>query len=71
MNSMNKDIIDQIRLERKKQGITQTELANLLGCPQPSIWPRTYGWQSQRCGQHCLQSHLLHPSQCHTGKVFP
>lgn len=37
MNSMNKDIIDQIRLERKKQGITQTELANLLGCPQPSI----------------------------------
>ena len=31
------DIIDQIKLERKKQGITQTELANLIGCPQPSI----------------------------------
>ena len=37
MNHMNKDIIDQIKLERKRQGITQTELANLLGCPQPSI----------------------------------
>ena len=23
--------------ERKKQGITQTELARLVGCPQPSI----------------------------------
>lgn len=37
MSYPHKDIIDQIKLERKKQGITQTELANLLGCPQPSI----------------------------------
>ena len=37
MSYPHKDIIDQIRLERKRQGITQTELANLLGCPQPSI----------------------------------
>ncbi len=37
MSYPHKDIIDQIKLERKRQGITQTELANLLGCPQPSI----------------------------------
>ena len=37
MSYPHKDIIDQIKLERKRQGVTQTELANLLGCPQPSI----------------------------------
>lgn len=37
MSYPHKDIIDQIKLERKKQGITQTELARLVGCPQPSI----------------------------------
>ena len=37
MSYPHKDIIDQIKAERKRQGITQTELANLLGCPQPSI----------------------------------
>ena len=37
MSYPQKDIIDQIKMERKKQGITQTELANLIGCPQPSI----------------------------------
>lgn len=37
MSYPHKDIIDQIKVERKRQGITQTELANLLGCPQPSI----------------------------------
>lgn len=37
MSYPHKDIIDQIKLERKRQDITQTELANLLGCPQPSI----------------------------------
>ena len=31
------DIIEQIKIERKKQGITQSELARLIGCPQPSI----------------------------------
>ena len=37
MSYPHKDIIDQIKLERKRQGITQTKLASLLGCPQPSI----------------------------------
>ena len=37
MSYPHKDIIDQIKLERKRQGITQTELARLVGCPQPSI----------------------------------
>ena len=37
MSYPHKDIIDQIRLERKRQGISQTELANRIGCPQPSI----------------------------------
>ena len=37
MSYPHKDIIDQIKLERKRQGITQTELAKLVGCPQPSI----------------------------------
>ena len=37
MSYPHKDIIDQIKLERKRKGVTQTELANLLGCPQPSI----------------------------------
>ena len=37
MSYPHKDIIEQIKLERRRQGITQTDLANLLGCPQPSI----------------------------------
>lgn len=37
MSYPNKNIIDLIKLERKKQGITQTELAKLVGCPQPSV----------------------------------
>ena len=37
MSYPHKNIIDQIKLERKRQGITQTELAKLVGCPQPSI----------------------------------
>lgn len=37
MSYPHKDIIDQIKLERKRQGLTQTDFANLLGCPQPSI----------------------------------
>ena len=37
MSYPHKDIIDQIKHERKRQGITQTELAKLVGCPQPSI----------------------------------
>ena len=37
MSYPHKNIIDQIKLERKRQGITQTELARLVGCPQPSI----------------------------------
>lgn len=37
MSYPHKNIIDQIRKERRKQGITQTELANLIGCPQPAI----------------------------------
>lgn len=37
MSYPNKDIIDLIKLERKRQRITQTELAKLVGCPQPSI----------------------------------
>ena len=37
MSYPHKDIIDQIKIERKRQGITQTELAKLVGCPQPSI----------------------------------
>ena len=37
MSYPHKDIIDQIKLERKRQGITQTELSKLVCCPQPSI----------------------------------
>ncbi len=37
MSYPQKDIIDQIKLDRTKQGITQIALPNLIGCPQPSI----------------------------------
>ena len=30
-------LIEQIKRERKKKGITQAELATMLGLPQPSI----------------------------------
>ena len=37
MNYERPDLIDMIKNERRRQKVTQTELAQIVGCPQPSI----------------------------------